>query len=83
MAVRSTQDRNRAARSAHARGCHPYGNGLWYMYYLYLGFQIKYIVTKVKKTHNFLLKTFILQNINASPFYTDLGLPCTLLSCEC
>jgi len=45
-----------------------------------LGFQIKYIVTKVKK--NFLFKTFILQNNASLPFYTDLGLPCILLSCE-
>jgi len=33
---------------------------------------------------NILLKTVILQNVNASlPFYRDLGLSCTLITCEC
>jgi len=37
---------------------------------------------KSQKNNNFLFKTFILQNIAPLLFYTDLGLPCTLLSGE-
>jgi len=36
-----------------------------------------------QKNNTFLFKTFILQKYALFPFYTDLGLPCTLLSCEC
>jgi len=38
---------------------------------------------KKLKNNNFLFKTFILQNNCPIPFYTDLGLSCTLLSWEC
>jgi len=49
-----------------------------------LRFQIKCIVTKVRKTTTFCLKHWFCKKKNASlPFYTDLGQPCTLLSCEC
>jgi len=49
-----------------------------------LKFQIKYSVTNVRKTTTFCLKHSFCNKKNASlPFYTDLGLPCTLLSCEC
>jgi len=38
---------------------------------------------KSQKSNNILFKTVILQKINASlPFYTDLGLCCTLIACE-
>ena len=47
-----------------------------------LGFQIKYIVTKVRKTTNYWLKHLFCKTNASLPFYTDLGLPCTLLSCE-
>jgi len=47
-----------------------------------LGFQIKYFVTKVRKTTTFCLKHSFCKKASL-PFYTDLGLPCTLLSCEC
>jgi len=81
MAVRSTQGRNRAARSM--QEVSP--SWKWIVVHVVslsgLGFQIKYIATKVKK-NNFLFKTFILQKNASLPFYTYLGLPCTLLSCE-
>jgi len=47
-----------------------------------LGFQIKYIVTKVRKTTTYWLKHLFCKTNASLPFYTDLGLPCTLLSCE-
>jgi len=55
MAVRSTQDRNRAAHIT--QGAHPHGNGLWYMYYL----PDQVYSNKSQKNKNVLFKTFILQ----------------------
>jgi len=47
-----------------------------------LGFKIKDIVTKVRKTTTFWLKHLFCKTNAFLPFYTDLGLPCTLLLCE-
>jgi len=85
MAIRSTQGRNRAARSTQGgvtlmvMDC-----GACNLLSLSgLGFQIKYIVTS-QKNNNFLFKTFFCKNkYMPPPLYTDLGLSCTLFSCEC
>ena len=83
MAVRSTQGRNRAARSTQGdvtlleMDC---GACI-----IFIKFRIpdQGYCNKVRKNNNFLFKTFILQKLASLPFYTDLGLPCTLLLCEC
>ena len=84
MAVRSTQSRKRAARSTQG------GVALmekWIVVHVLslsgLRFQIKCIVTKVRKTITFCLKHSFCTKNASLPFYTDLSLPCTLLSCEC
>ena len=84
IAVRSTQGRNRAARSTQR------GVTLMVMdcgtCITFIRFRIpdQVYCNKSQKNNDFLYKTLILQKINASlPFYTDLRLTCTLLSCEC
>jgi len=82
MAVRSTQGRNRAARSTQG------GVTLMEMDCGTCIIFIRFIIpdqvycNHSQKNNNFLFKTFILQENASLPFYTDLGLPCTLLSCE-
>jgi len=49
----------------YAKGCHPHGNGLCMNYLSGLGFQIKYIVTKVRKTTTFCLKHSLCKKVNA------------------
>jgi len=68
MMVRSTQGRNRAARST--QGVSP--SWKWIVVHALslsgLGFQIKYIVTKVRKTTTYRLKHFIAKQMPPSPF---------------
>jgi len=82
MAVHSTQGQNKAARITQG------GVNLMVMDcgINFIRFRIpdQVYCNKSQKSINILFKTFILQKINATlPFYTDLGLSCTLLACEC
>ena len=84
MAIRSTQGRNRASRSTQG------GVTLMVMdcgtCIIFIRFSIpdQVYCNKSQKNNNFLFKTFFLQKqIYAPPLYTDLGLSCTLFSCEC
>ena len=82
MAVRSTQGRNRASQITQG------GVTLMVMdcgtCIIFIRFRIPdpVYVTKVRKK-TFCLKHFFCKHKCPLPFYTDLGLPCTLLSCEC
>jgi len=70
MAVRRTQGRNRAAGSTQRGVTHMAMRIVVHVLSLSglgLGFQIKYNVTKVRKTTTFLFKTFILQKNKCIP----------------
>jgi len=86
MAIRSTQGRNRAARSTQG------GVTIMVMYCgacitcIFIRFRIpdQVYCNKSQKNNNFLFKTFFCKNkFMPPPLYTDLGLSCTLFSCEC
>ena len=82
MVVRSTQGRYRATRSAQG--------GVTFMEMdcgtciILIRFRIpdQVYCNKSKKHTTFLLKHVFCKTKTSLPFYTDLGLPCTLLSCE-
>jgi len=76
MAVRSTQSRNRAARSTQegvTRMVMDCGTCI-----IFIRFRIpdQVYCNKTQNNNIFFFKY-------PPPFYTDLGLSCTLLSCEC
>jgi len=84
MAIRSTQGRNRAERSTQG--------GVIIMVMdcgaciIFIRFRIpdQVYCNKNQKNNNFLFKIFFCKNkYMPPPLYTDLGLSCTLFSCEC
>jgi len=83
MAVRSTLGRNRAARSTQG------GVAVMEMdcgtCIIFIRFKIpdQVYCNKSQKNNNFCLKHSFCTKNASLPFYTDLSLPCTLLSCEC
>ena len=68
MAVRSTQDRNRAAHITQGGVTLMVKVVVHVLSLSCLGFQIKYIVTKVRKTTTFCLKHLFCKNKCPSPF---------------